>query len=87
MPGQERDYKVSFGSIARTILYEDSLGTLRFTFDVDTSRGQETIVLEGSVKPPSADAEVRNNLARDRIREYLVALGYQVEVVGRGRLT
>jgi hypothetical protein len=31
------EYKVSFGQVARTILYEDSFGTLCFVFDVSPS--------------------------------------------------
>lgn len=72
---------MSLGRIARTIVYEDSLGTLRYTFDVDTSKGQKAIALEGIVNPP-AGGEARNVLGLDRVREYLVSLGYRVEVVG-----
>jgi hypothetical protein len=40
------EYKVSFGVIVRTVLYEDREGMIRFTVDFDTAGGRNIIFLE-----------------------------------------
>ena len=73
------DYKVSLGDIGRTVLYEDAQGTIRFTFDVETSNGQNKIILERG-KTSTVEAErLRTNLASERTKQYLLSRGYQVE--------
>ena len=77
------DYKISFGSIARTLIYEDARGTVLFTFDVDTENGRNCIILE----PPSRELieaeQLRQDLALQRVKQHLVSKGYDVEVFGR----
>jgi hypothetical protein len=78
------EYKVSLAKIARTLLYEDRAGSIRFTFDLDTSGGQKIIILERTerVLPPRDQA--RYDLAFGRAKDYLFSLGYQVEVFPEG---
>ncbi len=74
------DYKVSFGRIARTLLYEDSQGIVRFTFDIDTSNGQKLIILEKRPLDTYGDDRLRADLIFERTKQYLLLCGYQVEV-------
>ena len=89
------DYKVSFGRIAKTILYEDSFGTIRFGFDVspygDPSKGKWTIGLERPADQlKQADSiedeqlrtteQKRIETAFERVKEYLFSCGYQVKI-------
>ena len=89
------DYTVSFGKIARTLLYEDSGGAIRFGFDVsphkEASEGKWTIVLE---RPSSESRRVasitdgqlrvveqrRLDIAFERSKQYLVSCGYLVKI-------
>jgi len=73
----KQEYKVSFGPIARTILYEDLEGVLRFIFDVDTD-GRNTIFLERNTKSLSPEARLRENIAAERTKEHLTSIGYEV---------
>jgi len=84
-------YKVYLGSIARTLLYEDSEGIIRFAIDFDTSENPNILILErpGSVlsrKAPISDEELRVterariNLAFERTKEHLLAEGRRVKV-------
>lgn len=76
------DHKVRFGKIARTLIYDDPLGSIRFTFDIGdkTQSGQNTIVLEHPGRSSPDNDEQRISTAMDRAREYLVSCGYNVEV-------
>jgi hypothetical protein len=76
------DYKVSFGKVTRILVYEDSLGSIRFTFDIGskTQLGQSTIVLEHPGRSSPESDERRISTAMDRVREYLVSCGYNVEI-------
>lgn len=85
------DYKVELGKIARTLLYEDSEGTIRFGFDFDTSGGQNILILErpsgtimntvSSEGGRSNEAEhSRVNVAFERTKQYLVSRGHNVKV-------
>jgi hypothetical protein len=76
------DYKVSFGRIARTLIYEDSKGTLCFTFDVDTSNGKNTLILERMGKSLIEAEQSRFDLALERAKQYLLSRGHEVEVFG-----
>lgn len=78
------EYKVNVGAIARTLLYEDSRGTIRFTFDIDTSKGEKTIILERPAKRLPEAEQPRINLAFERTKQYLLSRGYQVEVFESG---
>jgi hypothetical protein len=73
------DYTVTVGSIARTLLYNDARGTILFTFDIDSSKGQNKIILESPSKSLIEIEQMRIDLARERIKEYLIARGYEVE--------
>jgi hypothetical protein len=75
-------YRVDFGKIARTILYEDSKGTLCFTFDADSSTKPQTVFLERQSNAQlNPDEQLRIDLALNRTKEYLHSCGYQVQVV------
>jgi hypothetical protein len=76
------DYKISFGAVARTLLYEDSEGTICFTFDVDTIKGQQTIILERYWKSMIESEQLRIDFAFERAKEYLASRGYKVEIFG-----
>jgi hypothetical protein len=89
------DYKVTFGKIARTLLYEDSQGVIRFGFVVgpskEPSKGKWTVNLE---RPSAASKGIdtiedeqlrmaeqkRLELAFERTKKYLASRGYQVKV-------
>jgi hypothetical protein len=73
------DYTVTVGRIARTLLYKDARGTVLFTFDVDSSKGQNKIILEWPSKSLIEAEQMRIDLARERIKKYLMARGYEVE--------
>jgi hypothetical protein len=83
-------YSVSLGNEVRTLLYEDSLGTILFSFDVDR-RDAKFLILE---RPLNRLAELntvkdnrtrkaqhaRLNLAFERTREHLIGQGHQVKI-------
>ena len=83
-------YSVSLGNEVRTLLYEDSLGTILFSFDVDR-RDAKFLILE---RPLSRLREInaltddrarktqraRLSLAFERTREHLVQLGHHVKI-------
>jgi hypothetical protein len=74
-------YKVSLGSIARTILYEDSQGVIRFSFDFDTSKGQNLLILERPANDPIGTIEQsRIDLAFERTKQHLLKQGHQVKI-------
>lgn len=90
-----QDYKVSFGQTAKTLLYEDSLGIIRFGFDVSPSNSQAkekwTIGLEKPVDHFKQAASIKDEKLRiaeqkrietafKRTQEHLLSLGYQVKV-------
>jgi hypothetical protein len=77
------EYDISLGSIARTILYRDAIGTLTFTFDVDSVNAQNIVILDPHSKSLIECEQVRINLAFERIKEYLIARGYKVEMFGQ----
>lgn len=80
-------HKVSFGRIAKTLLFEDEQGILVFCWELDTSASKKHMVLER--QPLSAELRElgREVLASDRVaialaaaHEYLKACGYTVEL-------
>jgi hypothetical protein len=84
-------YKVYLGGLARTLLYEDSEGIVRFGFDFDTSENPNILILErpGSIlsqKEPTPDEQLRTtesariNLAFERTKQHLLAKGHRVKV-------
>jgi hypothetical protein len=77
------DYKISVGEIARTFVYEDSQGRIRFTFDLETTDGKKLVFLERPGKSLIELEQVRIDLATERTKHYLVSRGYQVEISGR----
>jgi hypothetical protein len=82
------EYEVKFAKQARNLLYEDSQGVLYFPFDVDSSQKPALVILE--TMPLSEDFRLlpenlsqteqsRIGLALERVVEYLLSIGYQVE--------
>jgi len=76
------EYKISAGQIARTLSYEDSGGTLCFTFDVDSENGANIVILERHSKSLIDAEQSRIDLAFERVKEYLVSRGYKVQIFG-----
>ena len=74
------DFKVSVGPIARTLLYEDAEGTIRFTFDVETISGKNTVFLDRPGRVLIAAEQRRIDQALTRTRDYLLSRGYEVEL-------
>jgi len=75
------DYKVSLGRIARTLLYEDPQGTIRFGFDFDTANGQNILILERPANDPKGTIEQsRIDLAFERTKQHLLKEGHQVKI-------
>jgi hypothetical protein len=77
------EYNVILGTVARTILYRDAIGTLTFTFDVDSVNGQNIVILDPHSKSLIECEQVRINLAFERIKKYLISRGYKVELFGQ----
>jgi hypothetical protein len=73
------NYTVKLGQKARTILYEDSYGTIKFTFDVDVSSEEKTVYLDPKPKTIIQSEQTRIDLAYERTKEYLRSCGYQVK--------
>ena len=73
------EYTVKFGSAVRTILYDDSYGTLKFTFDVDTSGGKKLLYLDPKMKTIIGSEQERIDLAYEKVKEYLGSCGYEVQ--------
>jgi hypothetical protein len=89
------DYKVSFGRVARTLIYEDSSGVICFGFDVspseEVSKGKWMIGLERPLDEFKRIARMgdeqlravwqkRLDLAFERTKQYLVSCGYLVKI-------
>jgi hypothetical protein len=86
------NYKVSVGQIARTLLYEDSQGTICFCFDIEKSKepikeewtvflGRQALTGDGKqVINPVESQRARIDLAFERAKEYLLSRGYRVEL-------
>src|SRR5882672_2534135 len=84
-------YKVTFGRVARTLVYEDAVGTVAFTFDVgaseDPSKETWMVHLEHGGTTPDGKTSIVNSAlphdwvvaARDRVKQYLLGIGYQVK--------
>ena len=88
------EYLVSFGPDAWTIDYEDVSGKITFAFDCDAEEIKATghtkkLFLSKDVPMKGSDViETRTDADRarlavmlSRVREYLLSLGYEVEVV------
>jgi hypothetical protein len=85
------EHKVSFGQLARTLLYEDVRGTLCFCFDISSLRdpqdGKYTIFLghqaiSGDYKKidPSEEEKLRIDAAWEHANTFLVSCGYKVVI-------
>ena len=72
------EYNVRLGGVARTIFYEDTQGSICFTFDVETVNGQATIILERGPETTVESERLRRNMASDKITQYLIGCGYKV---------
>jgi hypothetical protein len=85
------EYQVRFGRDARTIIYEDQGGSLCFGFDFlpsrNPARGKWTVelgrqALTGDCTrtlPLTEECRPRIELAIERIKQYLLSCGYQIE--------
>jgi hypothetical protein len=84
-------YNVSLGKVARTLLYEDSLGTMLFSFDVDTTGDRKFVILERPLNRLNEIDTVKDDrkrtaqhervrLAFDRTRQHLIQEGHQVKI-------
>jgi hypothetical protein len=90
--GNKPEYTVSFGEIARTLVYEDSQGALLFTFEVgpakDSTKGKWDMHLDR--RPLTADLKMlvatkdsdhkRSDTAVLRTADYAQSCGYVVVV-------
>jgi hypothetical protein len=75
------NYSVRFGPIARTILYEDSQGVIRFCFDVNPVKselGKWEVHLERKAHIGGTAESKRSDAAFERVAAYLVSRGYLV---------
>jgi hypothetical protein len=92
-------YKVSFGRMVRTLVYEDEVGMLFFTFDCSPAEKQsgqkwnlhlDTRALAeaaGKLVPHNANSEVEKKrlaTALERVKEYASSCGYVVLLEGKG---
>src|SRR5262249_31468593 len=90
---EDPKYKVDFGRIARTLIYEDSQGALCFCFDIDPlkdpSTGKWTLLLgsqalsaDGSevIRPRSPSEHIWIKTAFERTWQFAVSCGYNVEL-------
>ena len=84
-------YSVNLGKVARTILYEDSFGSILFSFDIDTAGGRDFLILErplgrlndiNAVDDERVKAAQRGRIIRafDRTKQHLIEQGHQVKV-------
>ncbi len=87
-----QEYKIQFGRIARTLLYEDSQGAIRFTFDCSLGRGPNgkyiveldhpSLVLKriNSIEDEHLRMAERQrmDLAIERTKQYLLSCGYEI---------
>lgn len=84
-------YSISLGNEARTLLYEDSLGTILFSFDIDAANGGKILILERPLSLLNKINAVKDNRTRttqrirlsqafDRTREHLIRQGHQVKI-------
>ena len=86
------DFTVCFGRTARTLVYEDVLGTVCFTFDISPAKDQSTgkwnlhlgnqaFLPDGKRLECQTPAEYeRVRLALEKVKEYASSRGYQVEL-------
>jgi hypothetical protein len=85
-PMTDSDYKVHFGRIGRSLIYEDSKWNLLFSFDFSMPDGKKIVVykakLTGDQKPIPSDLSEADKshieLAFERVKKYVVSCGYQI---------
>jgi len=87
----DSQYRVNFGQIARTLVYEDERGAIIFAFDVTPTKGQSKAqwILHLSGQPVAQNGKMvefrmqsereRICLAFERTKQYAASRGYQVE--------
>ena len=83
------NFRVEFGRIARTLVYEDDVGAVAFTFDVspsqDPSKGAWTMHLGlGPVTPDGTPFQISAPVnwiaaAREQAKQFLLGIGYEVK--------
>jgi hypothetical protein len=82
----DSNFKVNFGRVGRSLIYEDDSGTLLFSFDFAEPDGKRIIIykaeLTSDLKPiPSVlleDEQSRLQLAHERVKQYVVSRGYKL---------
>jgi hypothetical protein len=84
-------FKVSFGRVAQTLLYEDSQGSILFTFDLSPTEpkgkwnlhlNRQPLTGEGKKMSLTTTAEHERAVkALERTKEHVVSAGYFVEIV------
>lgn len=82
----DTDFKVYFGRVGRSLIYEDSKGSFLFSFDFAMPNGKKIVVYKtkrtGDLKPIPDDLfeadKVRIQLAFERVKEYVVSCGFQI---------
>lgn len=84
------EYKIGFGSVARTLVYEDGLGVIIFAFDVNPVVDKATNMYRiyigdrglstdyKMMKNLTASGRDRVALAHQRTREFAISRGYLV---------
>jgi hypothetical protein len=86
------EFRVHFGPIARTLVYQDRLGTICFAFDISPANdgsktgwrlhlGQQPLTEHGNKMECETEAEQqRIALALERTKQYVSARGYRVNL-------
>ncbi len=91
MMTEASSFGIRFGKTARTLVYEDAIGSICFAFDLSPAEGSRhgkwnlqlgdrALTLEGGDVECRADPERdRIRVARERVVEYAKSRGYIVE--------
>ncbi|MEI6077967.1 MAG: hypothetical protein WCS94_20465 [Verrucomicrobiota bacterium] len=76
------DFKVTFGSVGRSIVYEDGAGSLLFSFDFLMPDGKKMAIyktkLTGKLKPVLSADESRMKLALERVKQFVTSRGFSL---------
>lgn len=86
-----KQYKVTFGRTAGTLVYEDQEGTLHFGFDISPAKEPEKgeWMIDLGSTPRTAQGKLiqvpdfkreRLSFAIEKTKEYLLSRGYQVRL-------
>jgi len=93
-PLEQPSFNIKFGRVARTLVYEDRLGTLSFVFDISPAQvplvGKwklhlcpRPLIPDGDkYRQATTEEDERVALALERTKEYAASRGYVVELSG-----